>query len=68
MRAAAAGPAPAPYPIQRALTAAMRADAAVANDAQRLQTWSGQAAGLARAEPAGAIVQRVWAEAQTLMA
>ena len=68
VRAAAAGPAPAPYPIQRALTAAMRADAAVANDAQRLQTWSGQAAGLARAEPAGAIVQRVWAEAQTLMA
>ena len=68
VRAAADGPAPAPYPIQRALTAAMRAQAGTANDAQRLQTWSGQAAGLARAEPAGAIVQRVWTEAQTLLA
>ncbi len=68
VRAAASGPAPAPYPIQRALTAAMRADAATANDAQRLQTWAGQSAGLARAEPASAIVLRVWADAQSLMA
>ena len=65
---AAPAPAPAPYPIQRALTAAMRADAAKALDVQRMQAWAGQSAALARAEPAGEIVQRVWAEADALLA
>jgi nitronate monooxygenase len=63
----APAPTPAPYPIQRALTAAMRADAATAQDVQRMQAWAGQSAALARAEPAGRIVERLWAEATALL-
>jgi len=32
-----------------------------------MQTWAGQGAALSRAEPADALVQRVWAEAQALL-
>ena len=66
VRAAAAGPV-APYPVQRGLTAAMREDAVRANDVQRMQAWAGQAAGLARAEPAGEVVERVWRETLALV-
>lgn len=68
-RAAAApdAPLPAPYPVQRALTAAMRADGQKAGDVQRMQVWAGQAAGLAKAEPATALVQRLWDEVQVLL-
>ena len=65
--AGADAPAPAPYPIQRALTAAMRAEAQTAGDVQRMQTWAGQSAGLAAAEPAGEVVRRCWGEAQALL-
>ncbi|MGE5269392.1 MAG: NAD(P)H-dependent flavin oxidoreductase [Thiohalocapsa sp.] len=69
VRAATApdAPAPAPYPVQRGLTAAMRESAARANDAQRQQAWAGQAAALARPEPAGEVVRRLWQEAETLL-
>ena len=69
-RAASApdAPDPAPYPVQRGLTAAMRADAAKAGDLDRMQAWAGQASRLARAEPAGDVVSRIWAEAQALLA
>lgn len=68
-RAAAApdAPVPAPYPVQRGLTAGMRAQGQKAGDLQRMQAWAGQAAGLARAEPAGPLTRRLWAEAQALL-
>jgi nitronate monooxygenase len=68
-RAAAApdAPQPAPYPVQRALTAAMRADALKAGDLRRMQAWAGQSAALARAEPAAAVLARIWQDAQALL-
>jgi nitronate monooxygenase len=56
-------PQPAPYPVQRGLTAAMRAAATKAGDVNRMQAWAGQSAGLARAESARLILQRIWDEA-----
>ncbi len=56
------------YPVQRGLTAAMRAAAQKADDLHRMQVWAGQSAGLARAEPAAAVVQRLWTDAQALLA
>ncbi|SDU03782.1 nitronate monooxygenase [Verrucomicrobium sp. GAS474] len=61
------GPTPAPYPVQRALTAAMRKTGEAANDFHRVQAWAGQSAALAQAEPAGQIVRRIWGEAETLL-
>jgi nitronate monooxygenase len=68
-RAAAApeAPPPAPYPVQRSLTAAMRTAATKAGDLQRMQAWAGQSAALARAEPAASVLARVWQDAQTLL-
>jgi nitronate monooxygenase len=60
-------PIPAPYPVQRALTAAMRADAVRRGDVNGMQAWAGQSAALARAEPAADVVQRIWREASELM-
>jgi nitronate monooxygenase len=61
-------PAPAPYPIQRGLTAAMKEAGQKANDIDRMQAWAGQSAALARAEPAGEAVRRIWDEAQMILA
>ena len=70
VRAAAGSeaPAPAPYPVQRALTAAMRAEAQSRGDVERMQTWAGQSAGLAASEPAGEVVRRCWEGAKALLA
>jgi len=70
IRAAAApdAPRPAPYPIQRALTAPMRAAALKSGDVQRMQAWAGQSAALARADPAAATLARIWQDAQALLA
>jgi nitronate monooxygenase len=69
VRAAAAGgaPPPAPYPVQRGLTQALREDAQSTNDKDRLQAWAGQSATMARVEPAGEIVRRLWGEANALL-
>jgi nitronate monooxygenase len=68
-RAATAPEAPqsAPYPVQRALTATMRAAAQRDGDIQRMQAWAGQSAALARAEPAAEAVERIWREARALL-
>ncbi|MCW0214795.1 MAG: nitronate monooxygenase [Pseudonocardia sp.] len=59
-------PAPAPYPDQRALVGRWRRGAPDGLD--RANHWAGQSAGLARAEPAGEIVARMWDQARGLLA
>jgi nitronate monooxygenase len=61
-------PAPAPYPVQRALTGPMRAAGQRAGDVQRMQAWAGQSAALARAEPAAALVRSFWEGARSILA
>ncbi|MEM6309571.1 MAG: nitronate monooxygenase [Pseudomonadota bacterium] len=69
LRASHAKEAPtlAPFPIQRALTAPMRANGAAKNDLSRINTWAGQSAGLAQARPAKDIIETLWTETQTLL-
>ena len=69
VRAAAepTAPAPAPYPIQRGLTQAMRDAAVKENDIERIQAWTGQSASLAKATPAGEVVRQLWEETQSLL-
>jgi nitronate monooxygenase len=60
-------PRPAPYPVQRALVAAMREAAARDNDIERMQALAGQSAGLALARPAGEIAETLWEGAKGLL-
>lgn len=60
-------PRPAPNPVQRGFTAAMRRQAQEEGDVQRMQAWAGQSARLARADPAGDVVHSLWQEAHPLL-
>src|SRR6202008_257024 len=57
-------PNPAPYPVQRGLTAPMRKEANDTGDLQRMQAWAGQSAALARCESATNFMRRIWTEAE----
>jgi nitronate monooxygenase len=59
---------PAPYPVQRGLTGAMRAAAQQAGDIQRMQAWAGQSAALGRTHPAAEKVRMLWDDAQSILA
>jgi nitronate monooxygenase len=60
-------PDPAPYPIQRALTAPMRAAAVRDGDGDRMQAWAGQSAALSRSMAAGDLVRHIWEGACELL-
>ena len=59
---AADAPTPAPYPVQRGLTASMRSAATATNSIRGLQAWAGQSAALAMNASAASIVEKLWAE------
>jgi nitronate monooxygenase len=64
---AAGAPPPAPYPVQRGLTHAMRQAATKDGDIDRIQAWAGQSARLAQPRPAGEIATALWEDAQNLL-
>jgi nitronate monooxygenase len=68
-RAASApgAPQPAPYPVQRGLTQAMRDTGVKSKDIDRMQAWAGQSAARALARPAADVVKNLWDIARKLL-
>jgi nitronate monooxygenase len=60
-------PPPAPYPVQRGLTAPMKAAGAAKSDYHRMQVWAGQSAAMAKPIPAGDLVREIWQQAEALL-
>jgi nitronate monooxygenase len=65
--ASPAAPKPAPYPVQRALTASMRREAVRRDTLKCMQAWAGQSAALALARPAPEVVEHLWSGAERLL-
>ncbi len=70
VRAAAAvdSPPPQPYPVQRGLTAPMRAQANREHRIDAMQAWAGQSAWMAPARPAAEVLHTLWRDARALLA
>lgn len=60
-------PPPAPYPVQRGFTAAMKEAGATAGDYHRMQVWAGQSAAMAKAIAASDLVKQIWEDARALL-
>ena len=58
---------PAPYPVQRGLTTAMKQAGAAAGDYHRMQVWAGQSAAMAKPIPAADLLKQIWTEAQDIL-
>ncbi len=60
-------PPPAPYPVQRGLTSAMKAAGAAESDVHRMQVWAGQSAAMAKPIPAAELLLEIWRDVQALL-
>jgi nitronate monooxygenase len=65
--AAPDAPRPAPYPVQRGLTAMMKEAAGAAGDYHRMQALAGQSAAMAKPVPAADLLAAIWHDAKALL-